>query len=118
MTTDDLLLEILCFADGSVNWTVTCGAEQWGDEGPPDRPLFFDSQERGIQIVSPTSVGLTTADLITYILADDRHQEFCNIHMVDVNLEDMIVVEADALMQAVQVQFAHIQTAIETQRGR
>jgi hypothetical protein len=113
MTSDDLLLEILCLAGGSVNWTVTCVAEQWGDEEPPEGPLFFDSQEREIQIVSPVSVGLTTADLVAYILAENRHQEFCDLHMTGVNLEDRIVAEADALLQTVQVQFAHIQTAIE-----
>jgi hypothetical protein len=108
MGEDELLLEVLCLPDGSVNWSVTCVAEQWGSEEAPEGPLYFDSQERTIQIVSPESVGLRTIDLVNYVLAENRYQEFCELH-VDGN-----AATADALQQAVHEQFARIQTALDT----
>ena len=118
MHADDLLLEVLCKPDGSVNWSVTCVAEQWGSEEPPEGPLYFDSQERNIQIVSPESVGLTVADLVAFVLAENRYQEFCELYLADCTIDSNIVAEADALRQTVQNQFAHIQTALNTAAER
>jgi hypothetical protein len=117
MHAGDLLLEVLCKPDGSVNWSVTCVAEQWGNEEPPEGPLFFEPQERNIQIVSPESVGLTTADLIAFILAENRYQEFCDLHFGG-TVDSGIVAEADALQQAVQTEFARIQTVLNTAAQR
>jgi hypothetical protein len=107
MRANDLLLEILCKANGSVGWSVTCVKEQWGSEQPPEMPLFFEPQERTIQLVSPESIGLTAADIGAYLVAENRYQAFCELHGGEVGVE-----EDTELQLAVEAAFERIQMAI------
>jgi len=111
MGANDLLLEILCKADGSVGWSVTCVKEQWGSEEPPEMPLFFEPLERAIQLVSPESVGLTEADLGAYLVAENRYQSFCDLHCGEVE-------EDTELQLSVEAAFEKIQAAIRVAMQR
>ena len=102
MGANDLLLEILCKADGSVGWSVTCVKEQWGSEEPPEMPLFFEPQERTIQLVSPESVGLSMADLGAYLDAENRYQAFCELHGGEVEEDTELQLATEAAFEKIQ----------------
>ena len=115
MTGSNILLEILCKEDGTINWAVTCVREQWGSEEPPEGPLLFDADERTIQIVSPESVGLADTDIQAYVLAENTYQDFCDVHADELDSGETGL-HAEELLQEVERCQRHIQTAIEITR--